>query len=245
MLPIPGGPFQMGSPEDDKTAYGDEKSQHKVTVPDFLLGRFPVTQALWKEVVNADSEGFTQQYPDISLDPTPSLFEGDDLPVESVSWVDAQTFIEKLNTLTQSSRPDGYFYRLPTEAEWEYAARGGIFHIQGCQYSGGERLKDLGWFGDNSGSITKPVGQKYPNQLGICDLSGNVYEWCEDDWHDNYDSPPDDGSAWIDLANRGANRVIRGGGWGSHEQGCRAAYRRNDTPGYHFSGVGFRLVLAL
>ncbi|MBK7938245.1 MAG: formylglycine-generating enzyme family protein [Lewinellaceae bacterium] len=230
MLFIEGGAFDMGSPEGDAVADGDEKPQHRVTVSDFYLGKYPVTQALWKAVMDGKN---------------PSLFQGDELPVEQVSWDGAQLFIKKLNGMTESARPAGHFYRLPTEAEWEYAARGGKYHAEGYKYAGSDRLKDVGWFSENSGSETKPVGLKYPNQLGIHDMSGNVREWCEDDWHDNYQGAPEDGRAWVDAPKRGALRVNRGGSWLSTARYCRAAYRHLNTPVYRVNYLGFRLALSL
>jgi len=228
MLPVEGGTFNMGD------EHGDLREAclpvHKVTVSGFYIGNYPVTQALWKSVMNGKNL---------------SGFQGDDLPLEQVSWDDAHSFVKKLNKMTESSRQPGYFYRLPTEAEWEYAARGGKYHAEGYKYAGSDRLKDIGWFKDNSGKETKPVGLKYPNQLGIHDMSGNVWEWCEDDWHDDYNNAPDDGTAWVDRPKRGAYRIARGGSWLSSAQGCRAAYRGRNSPGNRDFYLGFRLVLAL
>jgi sulfatase modifying factor 1 len=224
MIFIEAGRFNMGSPD-------DEQSQHSVTVPDFYLGKYPVTQGLWKAVMN---------------DENPSNFSGDDRPVEQVSWDEAQVFIGKLNALPEAGRPAGYLFSLPTEAEWEYAARGGKYHREGYKYAGSDRLKDVGWFADNSGGETKPVGLKYPNQLGLHDMSGNVWEWCADDWHEKYDEhAPADGSAWIDHPERGLGRVLRGGSWDSSAKYCRVAYRDFGEPGRRGSGVGFRLALVL
>ncbi len=228
MLPVEGGTFNMGDEHGD--LWEACRPVHKVTVSDFYLGKYPVTQALWKAVIHGQN---------------PSDFQGDDLPVEQVSWDDAQSFVKKLNKMTESSRPPGYFYRLPTEAEWEYAARGGKYLAEGYKYAGSDRLKDVGWFEDNSGKETKPGGQKYPNQLGIHDMSGNVWEWCEDDWHSDYKNAPDDGTAWVDRPKRGAFRVRRGGSWINTALNCRAARRADWQPAGRVDYLGFRLALAL
>jgi formylglycine-generating enzyme required for sulfatase activity len=241
MIPIQGGTFMMGSQEGDEDA-----PQHLVRVSDFYIGKYPVTQGLWKAVTEGRN---------------PSTFQGDDRPVENVSWDDAQDFIEVLNILTESTRPEGYDYRLPTEAEWEYAARGGNLS-EGYKYLGSNDLNEVGWFWENSGDkplcgewdvdkIIKnncrahPVGLKKPNELGLYDMSGNVWEWVEDNWHDNYNGAPDDGKAWIDSPNRGDNRVHRGGSWGGDARACRAANRSDDCPGSRHCSIGFRLALSL
>ncbi len=229
MLPVQRGSFSMGSPDGNPESYDDEKPQHAVTVSDFYIGKYPVTQALWKAVMNGEN---------------PSNFQGDDHPVEQVSWDDAQAFIKQLNELTKSSRPAGQLYRLPTEAEWEYAARGGKYHAEGYKYAGSDRLKDVGWFADNSEGGTKPVGLKYANQLGLHDMSGNVDEWCEDDWHGNYDGAPNHGTAWLDYPQRGSLRVVRGGDWLRSARRCRVAFRNLISPGFRDFYLGFRLALA-
>lgn len=229
MIPILGGAFDMGSAEDDPEAFGSEKPRHRVAVPDFYLGQYPVTQALWKAVMKGEN---------------PSHFQGDERPVEQVSWDDAQIFIKALNAMTEATRPPGHAYRLPMEAEWEYAARGGKYHAEGFKYAGSDRLKDVGWFAANSGLETKPVGLKSPNQLGLYDMSGNVWEWCEDDWHGDYKGAPTDGLARIDHPKRGANRVYRGGGWLYAARYCRAAHRFGDAPGDRATYLGFRLALS-
>ncbi len=227
MLPIKGGTFDMGDEHGDLQE--NCRPVHQVTVSDFYLGKFPVTQALWKVVMNGKK---------------PSRFQGDDRPVEQVSWDDVQAFIKNLNQLTKSSRPIGHAYRLPTEAEWEYAARGGQYHAEGYKYAGSDRLKDVGWFNENSDNKTKPVGLKYPNQLGVHDMSGNVDEWCEDDWHGNYDGTPSNGAAWVDRPKRGSLRVVRGGAWVDSALLCRVACRFGGTPDSRDDSLGFRLALA-
>jgi formylglycine-generating enzyme required for sulfatase activity len=167
---ISAGDFYMGSEES-----GDEKPVHKVKINNpFYLGIYPVTQREWKAV----------------MDDNPSYFKGDDMPVEQVSWDDVQEFIKKLNEKEGTDR-----YRLPSEAEWEYACRVGTT----SRYSFGDdesKLGDYAWYDDNSGDKTHPVGQKKPNSWGLYDMHGNVWEWVQDKWHDSYGGAPTDGSAW-------------------------------------------------
>lgn len=209
MILVEGGTFMMGNVNGDS----DERPVHSVTLSSYYIGKFPVTQALWKAVMN---------------DNNPSYFIGDNLPVESVSYIDCQNFIKKLNTLT------GKGYRLPTEAEWEFAARGGK-HSCGYTYSGSNSLSEVGWYDDNSSGTSHPVGEKEQNELGIYDMSGNVWEWCSD-WKDSYNNkPPRDSTG---------QRVIRGGCWDYHSVSSRVTYRDSDNPNNSGNGLGFRLALS-
>jgi formylglycine-generating enzyme len=245
MLPVQGGTFRMGSAADDDEALGWEKPDHEVSVSDFYMGQYPVTQDVWRAVLEtAASVGATANHPDTALDANPSFFPGDRRPVEQVSWGNARVFIQILNKLTEKSRPEGYIYRLPTEAEWEYAARGGARAHVGERWAGSERLKEVGWYEENSHGETKTTGLKRPNALGLYDMSGNVWEWCEDDWHDNYKNAPKDGSAWLDRPERDARRVICGGSWVDTAHGCRSASRSYWPPVTRIRVVGFRLVFA-
>ncbi|HRI28338.1 MAG TPA: formylglycine-generating enzyme family protein [Chitinophagales bacterium] len=207
---VQGGSFNMGS---DKEA-GEKR--HKVTVPTFYIARYPVTQALWEAVMGNN----------------PSYFKGSEHPVENVSWRDAQAFCEKLSKTT------GYRYRLPTEAEWEFAARGGI-NSQNYTYAGSNNLHEVGWYGENSHQQTKPVGLKKPNELGIYDMSGNVWEWCSSLYR-RYPYKADDGRE--DLTDTG-NRVCRGGSWDDDARYCRLAYRVI-LPDFGNGRIGFRLAVA-
>ncbi len=216
MMFVEGGEFLMGSNEDSS-----EKPIHPVKVSSFYMGKYQVTQALWKAVMN---------------DENPSRFQGDMRPVEQVSWLDTHKFIKKLYKET------GKIFQLPTEAEWEYAARGGIYS-QGYTYAGSDKLKQVGWYNENSNYETHDVGLLLANELGIHDLSGNVYEWCEDDWHGDYKGTPKDGSAWIDSPERGESRVVRGGYYFSRALYCRPAYRFRLTPDDRFDSLGFRFLL--
>lgn len=209
MVRVEGGSFMMGS--SDPEAYDDEKPVHAENVATFYIGRTEVTQDLWLAVMGSN----------------PSNFRGGNLPVEQVSWTECQAFCERLRQLT------GRQFRLPTEAEWEYAARGGN-RSRGYKYSGGNDLYYLGWYTDNSGSTTHPVGTKQANELGIYDMSGNVWEWTSDLWSSNYSSYRNGGS--------GSNRVRRGGSWLSEVRGCRSANRNYYGPGTRYRNLGLRLV---
>jgi formylglycine-generating enzyme required for sulfatase activity len=226
MIAVPGGRFNMGG-----KSWDNESSLpvHPVEVDDFWMGQYPVTQALWTAVMGAENN--------------PAHFKGPARPVETISWdmID-QEFLPRLKKLTLDSRPSGTAYRLPTEAEWEYAARGGATD-QPTKYAGSNRLDEVGWYDNNSHGETKPVGLKLPNELGICDMSGNVWEWCEDQWHDTYEGAPDDGSAWVDRE-QGALRVCRGGSWFINAQFCRTTPRYHITPARRYYYIGFRLVLS-
>ncbi|MEM6261912.1 MAG: formylglycine-generating enzyme family protein [Bacteroidota bacterium] len=216
MVRIAGGDFLMGS--EDQEAYGDEKPVHPVNISSFYLGQYPVTQALWQAVMGEN----------------PSRFPGKNRPVESVTWDDCQVFCAKLSELTDQP------YRLPSEAEWEYAARGG--HLShGFLYSGSNDLDEVGWYGQRGGFGTQPIGLKPPNELGLYDMSGNVYEWCEDDWHITYDGAPKNGRPWIDTPERAPYRVCRGGGWSDSARRCRVSYRNSHSPGNRSGILGLRL----
>ena len=217
MVRVEAGTFTMGATAEMKDPYDDEKPTHQVTLTnDYYIGKYEVTQALWKAVMGKK----------------PSKFKGDNLPVEQVSWDDCQKFISKLNRIT------GKTFRLPTEAEWEYAARGGN-KSRGYQYSGSNNLSDVAWFLDNSGEMTHAVGTKQPNELGIYDMSGNVFEWCQDRFGE-YDS-----SSQVNPtgANSGFYRVYRGGSWSDNDRYCRSSYRGDLTPNYSYF-LGLRLVLS-
>ena len=217
MVWVEGCTFRMGATsEQGSDVWNDEKPVHSVTLSGFYIGKTEVTQALWKAVMGSN----------------PSDFKGDNLPVERVSWNDCQKFIRKLNSLT------GQHFRLPTEAEWEFACRGGN-NSRGYKYSGSNYIDNVAWYWDNSGGKTHPVATKSPNELGIYDMSGNVYEWCSD-WKGDYSSGaqtnpkgPYDGS----------DRVHRGGSWCINAVGCRSSIRSSDSPGYRYGYLGLRLSL--
>jgi formylglycine-generating enzyme required for sulfatase activity len=218
---IPAGEFLMGSSEfdSDADAYKYEKPQHLVKVSSFYMGRYPVTQAQWQTVMGNN----------------PSNFKGDDHPVEKVSWHDAVAFCQRLSEQTSKE------YRLPTEAEWEYACRAGTT----TKYYFGEdanQLSEYAWYSQNAGSKTHPVGQKQPNQFGLYDLYGNVWEWCLDNWHENYADAPADGSAWSESNTK--MNILRGGSWFNPLIYCRSAYRSWNLATNRFNYCGFRVVCA-
>lgn len=214
MVVIPAGEFQMGSKESD-----DEQPIHKVSVKKFALGRTEITQGQWRAVMGNNPSRFSSC--------------GDNCPVETVSWNDAQEFIKKLSAKT------GEQYRLPSEAEWEYACRAGSQK----EFCDGEYMDIVSWYAENSGQKTHPVGRKQPNAFGLYDMSGNVWEWVQDSWHINYTGAPVDGSAWQD--NVVGSFLLRGGSWDNLWQNIRAASRTRSGPMYSFNMVGFRVARML
>ncbi len=215
MAIIPGGGYLMGSEKGEE----DELPVHRVDLNPFYIGRTEITQAEWEAVMGT--------LPEVG-------FVGYDRPVESVSWDDAHQFCRRLSERT------GLEVRLPTEAEWEYATRAGTT----TKYSFGDDQKllaDYGWYSGNSGDETLPVARKRPNRFGLYDVHGNVWEWCEDRWHDNYEGAPSDGRAW--ESGDSEYRVVRGGSWGSYSNGCRSAGRDRNPPGFRSDAVGLRIVI--
>ena len=239
----------MGSPttEEGRNSY---ELQHRVTLTrDYWLGTFEVTQAQWKAVMGNN----------------PSNFKGDDLPVETVSWEDAKAFCERLNNDSSIKKPAGYRFDLPTEAQWEYACRGGK-RGKGYLYSGGDSCSEVAWYVSNSGKSRlqefdlqtatnkelvefirragenecqpRPCGGKSPNELGLYDMSGNVWEWCRD-WSGSYSGDATDPTGPAS----GSRRVGRGGSWLSNARECRSAYRSSFSPGGRGNNLGFRLAL--
>ncbi|MBL7828084.1 MAG: SUMF1/EgtB/PvdO family nonheme iron enzyme [Saprospiraceae bacterium] len=202
MVFVKGGTFKMGGKFD-------------ATLSDFEIGKYPVTQKFWKEIMGSN----------------PSYFKGDDLPMENVSWDDCQVFLNKLNALHPNHN-----YRLPTEAEWEFAARGGV-HSKGFEYAGSNDLEEVGWYDKNSGSSTNPIGQKKVNELGIHDMSGNVWEWCHD-WYGDYPTSPQNNPQG---PTSGSYRVRRGGSWDDFPALCRVARRSYWIPDNRRNYLGFRL----
>ncbi len=234
MIAISGGKFQMGAPESESGSDSDERPQHEVTLPPFYLGRYAVTQAQWRFVADYDRI-------DRYLDPDPSDFKGANLPVERVSWEDAQEFCQRL------SAHSGKVYRLPSEAEWEYACRAGTatpFHFgemittelanyNGSAYNGGPEGK--------SQNKTMEVGRFPANDWGLHDMHGNVWEWCEDDWHGDYEGAPSDGRAWVESDRTSTSKLLRGGSWYYFPWTCRSAVRLDYSRDSRDDAVGFRV----
>ncbi len=219
MVILPAGTFTMGSDENDS-----EKPKHQVTLKQFAIGKYPVTQEQYQAIMGNN----------------PSRFKDNPKnPVENVSWDDAQEFCKKLNQQT------GKKFRLPSEAEWEYSCRAGTQ----TRYYFGDDEKQLGeyaWDWDNSGSKTHPVGEKKPSNWGLYDMSGNVWEWCEDGWHENYQNAPQDGSSWNENPSQSVLRLLRGGSWIGNPKGCRSANRFGPFAGkWHDAFLGFRLAFSL
>ncbi len=225
LVEIAGSTYHMGGDRYDK-----EKPIHKVTLENFAIGKYPVTQAVWKAVMaGTDRED-------------PAYFKHPLRPVEQVSWDDVLLFLQRLNALPEvkaQNEQENRQFRLPSEAQWEFAARGGKLS-QGFEYAGSNKLKEVGWYTLNSHGETQPVGLKMPNELGLHDMSGNVWEWCADTWHDNYEGAPTDGSVWIDGGGK-ARRVVRGGAWNIKDFNCRCAHRYWEYVGRRNINFGFRL----
>jgi formylglycine-generating enzyme required for sulfatase activity len=222
---IPAGSFMMGSEKSFERANDDETPAHRVTISQpFYLGKYEVTQSQWVSVMGDN----------------PSKFNGQNNPVENVSWDDVQEFIWKLNEKEGTGK-----YRLPTEAEWEYAARAGTtstYSFGDDEGFWGFYARRYAWYGANSGETTHPVGQKKPNPWGLYDMHGNVWEWVQDWYGKEYyaGSPATDPRG----PSLGSYRVIRGGGWNINAGYCRSAYRRNNTPDNRGNSLGFRLAFS-
>jgi formylglycine-generating enzyme len=245
LIPVKAGRFFWGN------------SDHEIHVPDFYMAKYPVTQSLWLTVMGGEN---------------PSFFKGTNRPIERVSWYDAAAFCNALNRLcnfppryfcdakfqkvldfsmTESLEygdslpifihPENPGYRLPSESAWEYAVIG-TQQRPLYDYAGGNTLDELGWYDENSHGQTQPTGLKLPNELGLHDLSGNVWEWCEDQYQTERSKIPSDGSAWL-QGEPGALRMLRGGGWYYDAQYCRSSARFDARPASRGSDIGFRVLL--
>lgn len=214
---VKGGTFSMGCTSEQKDCEDDEKPAHQVTLSDFYISPYEVTQQQWKEVMG--------------YNPSTASKDCDKCPVENVNWDDVQAFLKKIN-----AQNPGRNYRLPTEAEWEYAARGGN-QSKNYLYAGSNDIGMVAWYNGNSGKKTQPVGQRKANELGLYDMGGNVIEWCSD-WYGNYISSSQTNP---NGPSSGVYRVHRGGSWGNDPQGCRVADRSYYKPALGYGNVGFRL----
>ncbi len=235
MISIPGGTFTMGAPEEEPNSLDRERPQHEVTVMAFFIGRYPITQAQWHLVAN---------WPQVerSLEPEPSEFKGDNRPVEQVSWLEVVEFCQRLSAKT------GRTYRLPSEAEWEYACCAETetpFHY-------GEIIRaDLANYNATKTYNSSPQGEyrrettevgSFPaNRWGLHDMHGNVLEWCADDWHEDYEGAPEDGKAWVEESETNTTKVLRGGSWYGFPEGCRSACRYFNARDNRFSTFGVRV----
>ena len=225
MVAVEGGTYMLGASDDDTEAESWEKPAHRVALSSFSLSQTEVTQELWQAVMGSNPSWYS---------PSHDYEEDLQRPVECVSWEDCQTFITRLNELT------GKNFRLPTEAEWEYAARGGS-QSQNYKYAGSNTIGDVAWYDENSSSQTHPVATKAPNELGLYDMSGNVYEWCQD-WYGSYSSDPQ-----LDPTGPTSSsgiRVIRGGAWNYNVKQCRVTHRTLNYPVSKSPDLGLRLALS-
>ena len=233
MVLIPAGEFLMGSPDNDSMAYGDEQPQHRVRITQpFYLSVYPVTQSEYQRVMGENPSAFNGFRGIFGFFANPG---GPSWPVEQVSWEDAMAFCRRL------SAQEGTEYRLPTEAEWEYACRSGSTD-RWCFGDDESQLEQYAWYGTNSGSRTHPVGEKKPNGWGLYDMHGNVWEWCADWWDANYCQQFANKVA-VDPTGPagGSGRVYRGGCWDFDASFCRSACRAGSAPGYRCDSLGFRL----
>ncbi|MEH2046506.1 formylglycine-generating enzyme family protein [Nostoc sp.] len=245
MVAIPGGKFLMGSPENELERRNSESPQHSVIVQPFFMGKFPVTQSQWAVVAALEKVN-------IDLNPDPSDFKGANRPVECVSWDDAIEFCARLSNKTEKT------YRLPSEAEWEYACRAGTtipfyfgetittdlanyrgtdWNYQGTLYRGNYGQGPKGEFREQ----TTDVGKFPPNPFALFDMHGNIWEWCQDAWHKNYNGAPTEGSTWI---SDNEDRLLRGGSWYHNPRSCRSAFRSMIARDVRGNDVGFRVVVA-
>jgi formylglycine-generating enzyme required for sulfatase activity len=240
MVMIPSGSFMMGSPEKEDGSNDDERPQHQVTIKAFCLGKYQVTQAQWKAVA-----AFPQVNKELKLDP--SRFKGDNRPVEQVSWKDAVEFCDRLSKHTKRQ------YRLPSEAEWEYACRAGTttpFHFGEMITTDLANYYGHDTYGDGVEGVyrkeTTEVGSfGVANNFGLYDMHGNVWEWCQDSWHDNYTDAPTDGSAWLSSKEDSNTKLLRGGSWHDIPEDCRSAYRSYDLLDGNNNNIGFRVVCSV
>ena len=241
MVHVEGGRFMMGS-----NYRGREQPIHEVEVPDFYIGKYPITISQYMEFVAATHSHYPEWLEEGSKYHIETGAERDykqietaikapNAPMVGISWNDATAYCDWLSEVSGKA----YRFRLPSESEWEYAARGGKYS-QGYRYAGSNKVKKVGWFRGNSHRELKAVGQKYPNEIDLYDMSGNVWEWCADVWHANYEGAPQDGSTWLEGGKQ-YSRVVRGGSWYDYDDYCRVSYRDRYYVLNRFILMGFRL----
>lgn len=222
MVRIPSGKFAIGSPINEFGRRNNESPVSEVNVPSFYIAKFVTTQEQWMAILGSNPATFRENL---------------QAPVENISWIEAQEFCRKLAMRSSYN----YIYRLPSEAEWEYACRAGTNTAYHFGDSFGE-LSDYAWFADNSRKRSQPIGQKVPNPWGLYDMHGGIWEWCEDNWHDNFNGAPADGKAWIDDSL--GRRVRKGGSWNNDAKLCRSATREWHWQGDRYNDIGFRVVIS-
>ena len=228
MVFVKGGDLELGCvAERDDSCKAKEVPAHNVTLTDFYIGETEVTQAQWMAVMGRDNN--------------PSYWKGNSLPVERVSWMECHRFVTRLNKYLVKELPEGYHFALPSEAQWEYAARGGL-KSAGLRYAGSNDLKKIAWFYDNSNERTHDVRIKTANELGVFDMSGNVWEWCEDWYNENFYS---ENQNWKDPVNNeeATYRVLRGGSWNYASPYSRCATRDRGSIHSRYEDCGFRVAL--
>jgi formylglycine-generating enzyme required for sulfatase activity len=239
MVEVPGGEFMMGSPEEEEGSYTDERPQHKVKVSPFLIGKYPITREQWRLVA-------TLPKVELDLNPEPSSYKGEGVPesvlnrypVTDFTWYEAMEFCKRLLRWS-GEKGKNYEYRLPSEAEWEYACRAGTE----TPYHWGDKITpNLGNYIEKALGRPTSVGRfQVANAFGLYDVHGNVLEWCEDDWHDTYEGAPEDGSAWLNE-NNSQYKLLRGGSFDVNSDNCRSAIRSAYNPDYRYYSVGLRVV---
>jgi formylglycine-generating enzyme required for sulfatase activity len=253
MLRIPKGTIRMGSEKDDPDAYKNEKTEtpYEVKVPTFYMSQYQVTQEIWRAILTNERAQrliakLKAENKEIKLNPDGSSFLGAKRPVESLKWYEAEAFTRILSHLCDQK----YVFRLPSEVEWEYAAKGGLESecyaklMQYAKFAGGDIMHEHGWFEKNEDQATRKTGLKLPNQYGLYDMSGTVWEWCQDHWHDTYATGRLVHEARQDRE-KGGRRVVRGGGFSYTGHRCRVACRVSDRPVNRWRYGGFRLALSL
>jgi formylglycine-generating enzyme required for sulfatase activity len=253
MLRIPKGTVRMGSNDEEAYYYEKTDQPYEVQVPEYFMGQYTVTQALWDAVMNQEagkrvisqSAAVQEWLKHANREMTEPDFVGIQRPMTNRNWFHAQAFIEVINVLLQEQLKGKGLgkLRLPSEIEWEYAAKGSNSDLQ-VKFAGGDLIQDHAWYEQNEDKSTRACGLKLPNQFGLYDMSGNVWEWCQDEWFDKYDLAHQSHLA-REGRNMGVDRVVRGGSFGGTSRSCRVSCRSSLHPDFDWQGRGFRLALSL